>query len=171
MKTNCSCFCLPRREYCVSITTGRRGDFLGQATIAWDDLEAGRELDLTLMEREGFRSGSVKGTIKLRVGEPMIEKVENALGVGEASVVGGVAAAAAASSSVAVGEKEDEKVYRGMSGEQKEVCGLLCQKHVDTVVYFASAFLFFLFFLLFFNFHSKQENPVMMMMMAINETN
>lgn len=124
---NCVVVLSPTWRILPPITTGRRGNFLGQATLAWDDLVVGRELDLTLMQREGFRSGTVKGTIKLRVGEPMVEKVEVAHGIGAASVAGGVAAAAATavttSSTIAVGEKEDKKVYRGATGEQKEVCG------------------------------------------------
>lgn len=57
-----------------------RGDFLGQVTLSWDDLEVGRELDLALMQRKGARGKSVQGTIKLLVGEPVIEvNHENAI--------------------------------------------------------------------------------------------
>lgn len=42
-------------------------------TLSWDDLEVGRELDLTLMQREGTRDKNVQGTIKLVVGEPVME--------------------------------------------------------------------------------------------------
>lgn len=50
-----------------------RGDFLGHALIAWEDLEVGRELDLTLMRPTGVRGESVGGKIKLLVGEPVVE--------------------------------------------------------------------------------------------------
>lgn len=53
-----------------------RGDFLGGVSLAWEDLEIGRELDLTLVSRKGVQGGSKKGTIQLLVGEPMTEVVE-----------------------------------------------------------------------------------------------
>lgn len=57
----------------MNCTIGMRGDFLGHALLAWDDLEIGRELDLTLVRPRGVRGGSVEGTIKLLVGEPVVE--------------------------------------------------------------------------------------------------
>lgn len=53
-----------------------RGDFLGEASVNWQDLEVGQELTLRLVQRKGVKSGSVQGTIKLLVGEPMVEAVE-----------------------------------------------------------------------------------------------
>lgn len=55
--------------------TGMRGDFLGEAPLAWEDLEIGRQLDLTLRQRKNVKRGSVAGTIKLLVGEPVIDVV------------------------------------------------------------------------------------------------
>lgn len=57
----------------VKNCAGMRGDFLGQASVAWNDLEIGRELNLALVRREGVQTGSVTGTIKLLVGEPVVE--------------------------------------------------------------------------------------------------
>lgn len=56
--------------------TGMRGDFLGQASLAWGDLEIGRDLNLTLIQREGARDRPVEGTIRLLVGEPLPEVIE-----------------------------------------------------------------------------------------------
>lgn len=53
-----------------------QGDFLGEASVAWEDLEIGREMDLTLVRRKDVEGGSVKGTIKVLVGEPVVELVE-----------------------------------------------------------------------------------------------
>lgn len=47
-----------------------RGDFLGEAMLTREDLEIGRELDLTLKERGGVHGENVQGSIKLVVGEP-----------------------------------------------------------------------------------------------------
>lgn len=52
-----------------------RGDFLGEASLAWQDLEIGREVELTLVQRTGVKGGSVKGAIKLLVGEAVTEVV------------------------------------------------------------------------------------------------
>lgn len=70
-----------------------RGGFLGEASLAWEDLEVGRELNLALRQRKGVQGGSVEGTIKLLVGEPAIsvveEEQEQAVGTSVAAVTSG----------------------------------------------------------------------------------
>lgn len=61
--------------------TGKQGDFLGQASLGWQDLdvlpgEASRELNLTLGVREGVLARDqslVQGTLNLLVEAPVIE--------------------------------------------------------------------------------------------------
>lgn len=55
----------------MPFVAGMRGNFLGEASVDWQDLEIGQELILTLVQREGVKSGLVKGTIKLLVEDPM----------------------------------------------------------------------------------------------------
>lgn len=60
---------------------GKRGDFLGQASLGWTDLdllpgEASRELNLTLGYRDGVPKRDqelVRGTIQMLVEAPVIE--------------------------------------------------------------------------------------------------
>lgn len=67
--------------YGKNMCAGMRGDFLGQATVEWDELEPGRDLNLKLMKPGRLTQGvPVKGTIKLRVGEPTKEAVETEQG-------------------------------------------------------------------------------------------
>lgn len=93
-----------------------RGDFLGQASVAWNDLEIGRELNLALVRREGIQSGSVTGTIKLLVGEPLVEVVreeQKIVSEASASITG-----AAGATGIAGGY---EHVTHGVPAEHKEV--------------------------------------------------
>lgn len=48
-----------------------RGNFLGEASLAWEDLEAGRHLDLTLGQRRRSHGTSVQGKIQLLVEAPV----------------------------------------------------------------------------------------------------
>lgn len=110
---------LPKQatNVCVSLSTvlpppeknsahaGMRGDFLGQATVEWDDLEPGRDLNLKLMKLgKQTRGGPVKGTIKLRVGEPIVETPETG--------PGGIGS----SFTVAPGEQKKVKYRTGVCG-------------------------------------------------------
>lgn len=65
-------------------------------SLAWEDLEIGRELDLTLVPRKGVYGGSVKGTIQLLVGDPTTGVVEEeqglALSATAASTISGLSA-------------------------------------------------------------------------------
>lgn len=66
---------------CHSVRAGRRGDFLGQASLGWADLELlpgedSRELNLTLGYRDGAPKRDqelVQGTIKMLVEAPVIK--------------------------------------------------------------------------------------------------
>lgn len=89
-----------------------RGDFLGQAYVEWEDLEVGRELNFDLVQREGVKGGSVTGTIKLLVGEPMMDVVEE-----EQEIVSKVSTAP----EMATGGMHYEKAVYGVAGERKEV--------------------------------------------------
>lgn len=91
-----------------------RGDFLGQAYVEWQDLEVGRELSFNLVQREGVRGGSVRGTIKLLVGEPVFDVIEK-----EEEIVSKVSAAP----DMAAGGMHYEKAVYGVAGERKEVGG------------------------------------------------
>lgn len=64
-----------------------RGDFLGQASLAWSDLEIGQDLNLSLVQREGGRGKPVNGTIRLMVGEPLPEVIEQEQSVTENATV------------------------------------------------------------------------------------
>lgn len=75
-----------------------RGDFLGQASIKCDDLEVGRELDLPLVQREGAHGESVRGTIRVLVGEPVVETPEEEQRLAKASLAVGTTAASGAES-------------------------------------------------------------------------
>lgn len=62
-------------------TLGKQGDFLGQASLGWQDLdllpgEACREIDLPLGPQDGVtarHSGLVQGSIQLLVAAPVVE--------------------------------------------------------------------------------------------------
>lgn len=63
------------------VRAGKRGDFLGQASLGWADLEllpgeASRELNLTLGYRDGVPKRDqelVQGTVQMLVEAPVIE--------------------------------------------------------------------------------------------------
>lgn len=108
----------------MKCSTGMRGDFLGEANLAWEDLEIGRESDLTLLQRKGVQGGTVKGTIKLLVGEPMVEVVDEEEGI----VVGnGVAAVTDQQAAGSVTVKEVGVVWtweNTVTGGGRQDCGI-----------------------------------------------
>lgn len=56
-----------------TVRKGMRGDFLGEASVTWEHLKDGGDLELTLVQQEGVQHGSGHGTIKLLVRSWVIE--------------------------------------------------------------------------------------------------